>query len=76
PNPKPSWPGPRVTTTAPAAAAAPWPTHTAWLGRFACPVLALRGAQSEAFLAWAAGYDDGSCGGSRTLANPHGLARP
>lgn len=28
-----------------------------------------RAAQSEAFLTWAAGYDDGSCGGSRTLAN-------
>lgn len=28
-----------------------------------------RAAQYEAFLAWAAGYDDGSCGGSRTLAN-------
>ena len=28
-----------------------------------------RAAQTEAFLAWAAGYDDGSCGGSRTPAN-------
>lgn len=28
-----------------------------------------RAAQSQAFLAWAAGYDDNSCGGSRTLAN-------
>jgi adenylate kinase family enzyme len=28
-----------------------------------------RAAQTEAFLTWAAGYDDGSCGGSRTLAN-------
>jgi adenylate kinase family enzyme len=25
--------------------------------------------QYQAFLKWAAGYDDGSCGGSRTLAN-------
>ena len=28
-----------------------------------------RAAQSEAFLTWAAGYDDGSTGGTRTLAN-------
>ena len=28
-----------------------------------------RAAQAQAFLTWAAGYDDGSCGGSRTLAN-------
>ena len=28
-----------------------------------------RTAQAQAFLTWAAGYDDGSCGGSRTLAN-------
>jgi adenylate kinase family enzyme len=28
-----------------------------------------RAAQSQAFLAWAAGYDDNSSGGSRTLAN-------
>ena len=28
-----------------------------------------RAAQSKAFLAWAAGYDDNSSGGSRTLAN-------
>ncbi|MFD1466714.1 adenylate kinase [Hymenobacter caeli] len=28
-----------------------------------------RAAQTHAFLTWAAGYDDGSCGGSRTLAN-------
>lgn len=28
-----------------------------------------RAAQTQAFLIWAAGYDDGSCGGSRTLAN-------
>ena len=28
-----------------------------------------RAARAGAFLPWAAGYDDGSCGGSRTLAN-------
>ncbi|MBO2009471.1 adenylate kinase [Hymenobacter negativus] len=28
-----------------------------------------RAAQAQAFLTWAAGYEDGSCGGSRTLAN-------
>jgi adenylate kinase family enzyme len=28
-----------------------------------------RAAQSQAFLAWAAGYDDGASGGHRTLAN-------
>lgn len=28
-----------------------------------------RAAQTDASLTWAAGYDDGSCGGSRTLAN-------
>jgi hypothetical protein len=28
-----------------------------------------RAAQTQAFLTWAAGYDDGSSGGSRTLAN-------
>ena len=35
----------------------------------AIQVSATRAAQSAAFLTWAAGYDDGSCGGTRTLAN-------
>ena len=61
-------PGRIAVATAGPAAGAPTPAQARALRR-RFPPRPGAGAQLKAFLAWVAGYDDNSSGGSRTLAN-------